>query len=221
MTEMIHAAIFDFDGVVAETESARFVYLQKVLRQKNIKVPNNYRSRTFGRTTKNLLNEDFYDKLSHQQIAGVLQQYQDEFKDHVADFAKPVISSLDFLRSYKGQAKIALASMSPRNSVIQILHKFDLSSVFDPILTREDVTKSKPDPEIYLNTAKVLHVAPALCVAVEDSPVGAAAAIAAGMQCFIILNGLNNKTEFSDAAISGFISGVNDFAKLNLQGPTL
>jgi beta-phosphoglucomutase len=76
---------------------------------------------------------------------------------------------------------IALATMSYRQQVLRVLEVLDLSNAFDFVASRDDVEQGKADPEIYLLTARALGVSPAECLAIEDSPAGVAAALAAGM----------------------------------------
>ncbi len=76
---------------------------------------------------------------------------------------------------------IALATMSYRQQVLHVLEVLDLSNAFDFVASRDDVEQGKADPEIYLLTARALGVSPAECLAIEDSPAGVAAALAAGV----------------------------------------
>jgi beta-phosphoglucomutase len=78
--------------------------------------------------------------------------------------------------------KTALATMSRCPQANQILDILGLSDAFDFVATRDDVENGKPDPEIYLLAAQELHVPPASCLVIEDSPPGVQAALAAGMQ---------------------------------------
>ncbi len=80
----------------------------------------------------------------------------------------------------------ALATMSERKHVEPILNALGLSDIFDEIVTGEDVSKGKPDPEIYLLVAKRLKVSPPECVVVEDSIYGVQAAIEAGMKVLAV-----------------------------------
>ena len=74
----------------------------------------------------------------------------------------------------------ALVTMSQRPEALKVVRALDLESTLDLILTREDVEKPKPDPEIYLLAAKRFNVPPEECLVLEDSPAGARAAVAAG-----------------------------------------
>ena len=76
--------------------------------------------------------------------------------------------------------RTGLATMSQRPEALHVLRALDLIETLDLVLTREDVRKPKPDPEIYLKATKTLHVDPAECLVLEDSPAGVKAAVAAG-----------------------------------------
>lgn len=82
--------------------------------------------------------------------------------------------------------RTALATMSHRDQVDRILPVLGLARAFEAIATREVVTHGKPDPEIYLWSAKALRIPPTECVVVEDSPAGVRAAIAAGARVIAI-----------------------------------
>lgn len=80
-----------------------------------------------------------------------------------------------------GCGKLALATMSYRPEVLRILFALEITDEFDLILTREDVKKGKPDPEIYLLAAEKLDIPANECLVVEDSANGVQAAVAAHM----------------------------------------
>jgi len=79
-----------------------------------------------------------------------------------------------------------LATMSYRSEVLHVLRALDLEETLDIVLTREDVQRPKPDPEIYLLAAEKLGVPPEECMALEDSPNGVRAAVDAGMNVIAV-----------------------------------
>jgi beta-phosphoglucomutase len=81
---------------------------------------------------------------------------------------------------------IALATMSYREQVRRVLEVLDLSNVFDFIASRDDVAQGKGDPEIYFLAARALGVSPTECLAIEDSPAGVQAALAAGLDVIAV-----------------------------------
>jgi HAD superfamily hydrolase (TIGR01509 family) len=86
--------------------------------------------------------------------------------------------------------KTGLATMSYRREVQRVLNMLDWASVFDAVATADDVTRGKPDPEVYLRVAQTLALRPGECVVIEDSPSGIAGALAAGMCCIAVPTGL-------------------------------
>ncbi|QCC51343.1 HAD family hydrolase [Halapricum salinum] len=78
---------------------------------------------------------------------------------------------------------VGLVTSSPHPWIDVVLDRFDLDGAFDAIVSAEDVPRGKPEPDVYERAVAELGVAPERCVAVEDSPTGAAAAKAARLRC--------------------------------------
>ena len=91
--------------------------------------------------------------------------------------------SIKLLRqAEQSQCKVALATMSRCDQAQRVLDALKLRTAFDFIATRDDVSKGKPDPEIYQLAALELGISPENCLVIEDSPSGVRAALAADMQ---------------------------------------
>lgn len=88
--------------------------------------------------------------------------------------------------AHRTSCKTGLATMSHCAEASRVLDILELRSRFDFIATRDDVSKGKPDPEIYLLVASALQSTPDQCLVIEDSPAGVAAAVAAGMRCVAV-----------------------------------
>lgn len=82
--------------------------------------------------------------------------------------------------------RLALASSSPYRVIHAVLGALGLDSTFEVIHSAEEETRGKPDPAVYLTTARKLGVEPERCIAVEDSPNGLLSAKAAGMRCIVV-----------------------------------
>ena len=87
----------------------------------------------------------------------------------------------------------ALATQSHREEAWHVLEILGLTEEFDVVLTREDVEHGKPDPEMHLLAAHELDVRPGECLAIEDSPVGIEAALAAGMETVAVTTELTRQ----------------------------
>lgn len=103
-----------------------------------------------------------------------------------AEINSPLV---DILRAIKPQYNIALVTTASRTNVERILSHFGLDDIFDALITREDVAKSKPDPAGYLLAMEKFGVKKENCIIFEDSPSGIKAALASGCATMCVKNG--------------------------------
>ena len=94
----------------------------------------------------------------------------------------------------------ALATQSQRKQALRVLEILGISDEFDVIVTREDIEHGKPDPEMHLLVARELGVEAGECLAIEDSPAGIRAALAAGAQAIAVTTDLTRQ-QFRDTEI--------------------
>jgi beta-phosphoglucomutase len=101
--------------------------------------------------------------------------------------------TVDLLRvAHEGACQTALATMSKRDDVLHVIHSLGIEEWIDLVLTSEDVSKPKPDPEIYLLAARRLAAEPRECLAIEDSVNGVTSALAAGFNVVAIATPFTN-----------------------------
>jgi beta-phosphoglucomutase-like phosphatase (HAD superfamily) len=93
---------------------------------------------------------------------------------------------VEFARSHAGKVPLAVATGSTRLGAELTLQAVGLSDLFDEVVTADDVKCGKPAPDIYLETASRIEVAPERCVAFEDAPAGIMAAQSAGMRVIAV-----------------------------------
>lgn len=96
---------------------------------------------------------------------------------------------------------LAIASSSDREWVVGHLERLGIAGRFRAIVTRDDVTRTKPDPELFTRAASALEIAPGHAVAIEDSIHGVVAAKAAGMRCVAVPNPLLAQADYSAADV--------------------
>ena len=93
---------------------------------------------------------------------------------------------VDLIKNRGDGCKAALVTTASKENAYDILRAFNLVEIFDLILTHEDVTKSKPDPEGFLKAMGMFEVNPGECVIFEDSSVGIEAAEKTGATVFVV-----------------------------------
>lgn len=93
---------------------------------------------------------------------------------------------VDIIKSSRTNYKTVLVTTASKQNTYEILDEFDLLSIFDLILTHEDVTKAKPDPEGYNKAMQYYDAKPDECIIFEDSDVGVKAAVDSGASVYIV-----------------------------------
>lgn len=199
---MIKAVIFDFDGLIIDTESVWFEVFHDIAKQ-DFQIELNIRDFALAVGT----STDPYYELIEKQLGYSIdrlafgQKAYKEFQNRVAS-----IQPRDGVKEYISYAsnngfKIGLATSSSYQWVLGYLEKFELVSYFDTILTSDMVGTKKPDPKVYLEALKALEALPKEAIAFEDSLNGLKAAVSAGIATVLVPNGLTKYTDFPSDSI--------------------
>lgn len=179
------AAIFDCDGVVADTEAAWDQANDAFLSRRNIVYLREVHKPLLGGRSPAegaaLLQQLF-------GFPGDPQELGDERVELVAGFlgsAPAFISNfVEFFESVRGRLRVALATGMDDRLVDAVVGGLRLRELFgDVVVTSSDVATSKPAPDLFLEASARLGVPPEACVVFEDSPLGIEAAHRAGMAC--------------------------------------
>ncbi|HVZ11932.1 MAG TPA: HAD family phosphatase [Patescibacteria group bacterium] len=206
---MIKALIFDFDGVLGSSDIPRFRSLKYAAADVGIDLPNDSIQIMRGRTTLEFL-EIVLSKTQKKKMDQIINIHTRNFRNKIDDLVEPIDTTVSFIKHYSGSKKLALATMSGREPIDKLLTKFGIQDKFRTIVCKEDVAKRKPDPEVYLKAIDELGIQAKDSIVIEDTRLGAEAAILSGAKCYILLNGLNDKSDFNRMNISGFISSQKD-----------
>jgi beta-phosphoglucomutase family hydrolase len=111
------------------------------------------------------------------------KQYQSEFKPHLE--LLPGLST--FLeQAHQEGIKMAIGSAAIMFNIDFVLDNLGIRKYFEALISADDVTKSKPDPETFLKCAVQLNIAPVDCIVFEDAPKGVESALNAGMETVVI-----------------------------------
>jgi beta-phosphoglucomutase len=130
-----------------------------------------------------------------------LRYYEALLSDPELVLASRYPHNLALLRDVRRQGYLtALATQSHREETLRVLKILGIEDEFDVIVTREDVEHGKPDPEMHLLAARELGVEAKECLAIEDSPAGIRAALAAGAQAVAVTTDLTRR-QFRDTHI--------------------
>lgn len=177
--------IFDMDGVLAASEEYYFSIRMKFLREMNLPIYYSDINDYVGVDPKEEWEMMIPDP---QQRTKLLPVFESFWEKHPIDYRKCLNDQVpEFLTDLRKMGKkVALASVGTDAEVNQMLTQCQLSSYFDVVLTGEDVTYSKPAPDIYLQALSALDLKAGECVVIEDSQVGIKAAKAAKIETWAI-----------------------------------
>lgn len=103
---------------------------------------------------------------------------------------EPLETVVAVAAAYRGKLPIAVASGGYRETITRTLDQLGIRSWFDAVVTAEDTTRHKPEPDVFLEAARRLGVPPAACVVFEDTDIGLEAARRAGMRGVDVRRGL-------------------------------
>ena len=177
----IEAIIFDFDGVILDTETPLYESWRAMYRRFGADLDRAHFAKYIG-------GADYFDFHAHlERLAGVKidraalgDERRRLYGELVSDEAALPGVEDRIADAKRMGVKVGLASNSGIDWVKSNLEKLGLFGSFDVVRTRDDVVRVKPDPEIYLSALRALGAAPENAIAVEDSANGARAAKAAG-----------------------------------------
>jgi beta-phosphoglucomutase len=195
---MLHAVIFDFNGIIVDDEPIHFKLFQRVLGEEGITLTEEaYYARYLGFDDRGAFIAGFHDNnrsLTDQKLSELIDRkalyYQDAIRNHVVIF--PGVKTLIY--ELAPSVPLAVASGALRDEIATILTTAGLLNYFQAIVSAEDVKQGKPEPEIFwkvlakLNAGASPQIEPANCVVIEDSKEGIRGARAAGMKCLAVTN---------------------------------
>lgn len=206
---MFKALVFDFDGTILDTETLEFRRWEALYQQ---------HGRTLALTDwqQGIGTWDAFDpwlglpeavqarrEAVHAELHGLIHQ------DITAADLRPGVREV-LRQAQAAGLRLALCTSSSHDWVDPWLKHHGLEGVFEVMATRDDVARVKPDPELYLLACERLGLAPADCVALEDSLNGATAAAAAGLRVLVVPNEVTDSQPFLPhwPRLNGFGGGL-------------
>ncbi len=198
--QLIRALIFDFDGLILETEEPIYRSWKEVYEARGVALPFELWVKTVGSSNQAFHPQRFLEErvgaplpqdVIDRRIARRLELVR-------AEALRPGVADLAVAARAAGM-KVGVASSSSRDWVKGHLERLGIVDLFDCLRARDDVEHVKPEPDLYLASLDCLGVVAAEAVAIEDSPNGITAAKSAGLRCVVVPNSITAGLDLSQA----------------------
>ncbi len=178
------AAIFDWDGVVIDSSAAHEESWEILGREVGKPMPEDHFERGFGQKNQYIIPEILRWTNHPAEIERLGDRKEELYRQIVAQTGVTCIPGIeDFLkRLNRAGIPCAVGSSTPRQNLETILEMVGFQRYFQALVCAEDVSRGKPDPEVFLTCASRLGRAPDRCVVFEDAYVGLQAARNGGMK---------------------------------------
>ncbi len=196
----LRLVIFDMDGLMVDSEGAQRIAMNTALTPASVSIGEAEWRGMVGRRAVELLadlRERYHITVTVEELLDAKNQaYSISIQSHVT----PMPGLYELVEKCKqAGSTMAVASSSVLNDVQAIVQALKLEGAFSTLVSGDDVSRGKPDPEIFLETARRMNIKPRYCVVLEDTAHGVQAAKRAGMLCVAIPNSFTEGQDFSQA----------------------
>ena len=210
---VIKAVIFDLDGVIVESEHIHIEAEKQTMLKHGIHITSEELHKYTGTTAKLMFTDLIRKYRLNTTFEKIFNEKEQILFKLLKEDTQPTKGIIGLLQRLKQRnIKLAIASSSHKRLINYVLDRLDIKPLFDSIIGAEDITHSKPDPEIFLKSANRLGVNSSECLVVEDAALGVEAAKRAGMRCVGYRNPNSGDQDLSKADIA-----IDDFSKLDIE----
>lgn len=197
---MLRAVIFDFNGILVDDEPIHLELFQKVLKEEGIAVTEaDYYARYLGMDDKGCFKAAFQEhgrSLNERGLAELIQRKARYYRESVKTNIRVFPGVNEFVRLAASRYSLAIASGALRSEIEMIIERIGLRKYFQVIVSSEDISEGKPNPEVFVKALSGLNqdrsdaqrVRPSQCLVIEDSKEGILGAHRAGIKCLAVTN---------------------------------
>jgi len=207
MRKKIKGIIFDLDGVIVSTDDFHYKAWKQLADREGILFDRNINNRLRGvsrRDSLEIILEKSDKTYAEEEIQEMLDYKNNIYKESLKELTKyDVLDNFNELYKKLKEINIKMAIGSSSKNTKRILQQIELIDAFDAIADGTDITKSKPDPEVFLIAARRLGLRPEDCAVIEDAVAGIQAAKAGNMTAIAINDATNS--ELADVKIKNLM----------------
>ena len=183
----MRGALWDMDGTLVDTAELHFEAWRSTCRAHGRDLTRPEFAATFGRRNEETIPILFGNRFVGPAAIALADQKEELYRTAAQDGVDLLRGGAALLQRLRAKGwRQAIGSSAPRLNVEQILRLTGTASIFDAVVSGDDVVRGKPHPDVFLRGATALGIDPQACVVFEDAPAGVMAAKAAGMKCVAV-----------------------------------
>ena len=182
--------LWDVDGTLLDSGEYHWLSWRETLAEEGFALTHERFSASFGQRNDTILRAYFGADFPDAEIGRIADVKEELYRRLVREGGIKLLPGVEsWLRRLQAAGwRQAIASSAPRLNVDAIIEALDIDPFFGAIAAAEDVTRGKPDPQVFLVAAERLGVPPERCIVVEDAPAGLEGARRAGMRRIGVLS---------------------------------
>ena len=215
---MINAVVFDFDGVLADSEPLHLLAFQEVLGGLGVTLTrDDYYAHYLGFADEGAfaaIAEIYGWHLTDAQIAGLVEEKARVFDAILGDAEVLYPGAAECVRRLADDFPLGIASGALKHEIVAVLERYELTGRFRFIVAAGDTPMSKPAPDPYRRAAALHGIPPESCIAIEDSRWGIESAKTAGLACIGITTTYPaSELDVADAVIGSLAEFTTDLIR--------
>ena len=182
--------LWDLDGTLVDSAGYHWIAWRDTLAGEDHSVLSSDFASSFGKRNDEILRELFGTNITPQWIRRVSDAKEHAYRRAVRTHGLDALpGALDWLRRlHEAGWKQAIASSAPRPNIDAVLDVVDMARYLQAVVSADEVGRGKPDPALFLESARRIGMLPPYCIVVEDAPAGLEAARRAGMRSVGLLS---------------------------------
>ena len=175
--------IFDVDGVIVDSGPPHRESWRRLAAEVHVPMSDAFFARTFGQTNKDILEALFGRMLPDEEWRPLGDRKEELYREIIRTSVPAMPGAVDLIEALHADGtRLAVGSSGPPENIELWLREMGIPGRFDVVVTGNDVTRGKSDPQVFLLASERLGIAPRRCVVVEDAVIGVEAAKRAGMR---------------------------------------
>ena len=212
---MLNAVIFDFDGVIVDSETLHHKLFNEIFSPYNIHIPwEDYHHLYIGFDDENAIKTAFKankKRISKKLIKELIDKKASLFEEALKNKEANIFpGAIELIKSIPARLPVGLCTGALKSDIEPIINGLKIKKFFKSIVTAEDTKKSKPYPDPYIKCLKELDIKNAKkAIAIEDTPAGIHSAKEAGMKVLAVTNTFTSRYLHDADAITSSLEDVN------------